>query len=78
MFFFSLSLHCFQFVTSSDSGDSLNEEYYSHPTRISLLDDWLAVNNDGEEEEMNEEIVLVVCGSRFTALLTSNYRVLLL
>ena len=73
------SLRCFQFVTSSDSGDSLNEEYYSHPTRISLLDDWLAVNNDGEEEEeINEEIVSVVCGSRFTALLTSNYRVLLL
>lgn len=47
---------------------SWNEEYFSHPTRISMLDEWL---ND-------EDIDSVVCGSRFTALLTSNNRLILL
>jgi hypothetical protein len=45
------------------------EEYHSYPTRLALLDSWI---------DLNEHIETVVCGSRFIALLTTSFRLILL
>jgi hypothetical protein len=55
--------------TSSLIINSWEETYYSHPTRLSILDPWIGDN---------EEISQVICGSRFTVLLTSFHRLLIL
>ena len=48
---------------------SWKETYYPNPTRLSILDHWV---------EDTEEISQVICGSRFTAILTSFNRLLIL
>jgi hypothetical protein len=58
---------------------SSEETYYPSPTRLSILDSWIG-QDDGEESksESKEEITKVVCGSRFTAILTSSSRLVVL
>jgi hypothetical protein len=58
---------------------SSEETYYPSPTRLSILDSWIG-QDDGEESKSKskEEITKVVCGSRFTAILTSSSRLVVL
>jgi hypothetical protein len=56
---------------------SSEETYYPSPPRLSILDSWIG-QDDGEESESKEEITKVVCVSRFTAILTSSSRLVVL
>jgi alpha-tubulin suppressor-like RCC1 family protein len=56
-------LWCGFLVTSSSE-----ETYYPSPTRLSILDSWIG----------DEQVTKVACGSRFTAILTSSSRLIVL